>query len=49
MLLGGSKVFPITLGNGPPLAGKDPASGLNGWAEVEDQTNLCVEILPRKG
>ena len=34
MLLGGKTVFPITLGNGPPLEGNDPVSGLKAWTEV---------------
>jgi hypothetical protein len=34
MLLGGKTVFPITLGNGPPLTGHDPVNGGNGWGEV---------------
>ena len=47
MLLGGNTVFPITLGNGPPLAGKDPASGLNGWAEVASAGVKMLRVYPK--
>ena len=30
MILGGKEVFPITLANGPPMAGKDPVTGRDG-------------------
>lgn len=47
MLLGGKTVFPITLGNGPPLTGKDPASGANGWAEVAGAGVKMLRIYPK--
>src|SRR6476620_1670283 len=47
MLLGGKTVFPITLGNGPPLTGKDPASGLNGWAEVAAAGVKMLRVYPK--
>jgi hypothetical protein len=47
MLLGGKTVFPIGLGNGPPLAGKDPASGSNGWAEVASAGVKLLRVYPK--
>jgi hypothetical protein len=47
MLLAGRTVFPITLGNGPPLTGKDPASGLNGWAEVSAAGVKMLRVYPK--
>jgi hypothetical protein len=47
MLLGGKTVFPITLGNGPPLTGKDPAGGLNGWAEVAAAGVKMLRVYPK--
>lgn len=47
MLLGGKTVFPITLGNGPPLTGKDPVSGLNGWAEVAAAGVKMLRVYPK--
>ena len=48
MLLGGKTVFPITLGNGPPLEGKDPAcSGLKGWTEVARAGVKMLRIYPK--
>src|SRR6478672_13465453 len=47
MLLGGKTVFPITLSNGPPLTGKDPASGTNGWAEVAGAGVKMLRIYPK--
>ena len=46
MLLGGKTVFPITLGNGPPLTGKDPVSGGNGWAEVAAAGVRMLRVYP---
>jgi hypothetical protein len=47
MLLGGKSVFPITLGNGPPLTGKDPVTGLNGWTEVARAGVKMLRIYPK--
>jgi hypothetical protein len=47
MLLGGKSLFPITLGNGPPLAGKDPESGLSGWAEVAAAGVKMLRVYPK--
>ena len=47
MLLGGKAVFPITLGNGPPLVGKDPVNGLNGWTEVARAGVKMLRIYPK--
>lgn len=47
MLLGGKTVFPITLGNGPPLTGKDPVSGGNGWAEVAAAGVRMLRVYPK--
>jgi len=47
VLLGGKTVFPITLGNGPTLIGKDPASGLNGWAEVASAGVKMLRVYPQ--
>jgi hypothetical protein len=47
MLLGGKKVFPITLGNGPPLEGKEPVSGLKGWTEVSRAGVKMLRIYPK--
>src|SRR5439155_16520114 len=47
MLLGGKTVFPITLGNGPPLAGKDPVTGSNGWAEVVAAGVKMLRVYPK--
>ena len=47
MMLGGKTVFPITLGNGPPLTGKDPVTGLNGWAEVARAGVKMLRIYPK--
>jgi hypothetical protein len=46
MLLGGKTVFPITLGNGPPLTGKDPVSGGNGWGEVAAAGVRMLRVYP---
>jgi hypothetical protein len=47
MLLSGKAVFPITLGNGPPLTGKDPDSGMNGWAEVAAAGVKMLRVYPK--
>ena len=47
MLLAGKKVFPITLGNGPPLTGKDPVSGGNGWQEVAAAGVRMLRVYPK--
>jgi hypothetical protein len=47
MLLGGKTVFPITLGNGPPLTGKDPQTGLPGWAEVAAAGVKMLRVYPK--
>jgi hypothetical protein len=47
VLLGGKTVFPITLGNGPPLTGKDPVTGLNGWAEVAGAGVKMLRVYPK--
>jgi hypothetical protein len=47
MLLGGKTVFPITLGNGPPLTGADPVSGLNGWTEVARAGVKMFRVYPK--
>jgi hypothetical protein len=47
MLLGGETVFPITLGNGPPLTGKDPVSGLSGWGEVAAAGVKMLRVYPK--
>jgi hypothetical protein len=47
MLLGGKSVFPITLGNGPPVTGKDPQSGLNGWTEVARAGVKMLRVYPK--
>src|SRR5437868_2705413 len=46
MMLAGRPVFPITLGNGPPLTGKDPVTGLNGWAELAAAGVTMLRIYP---
>jgi hypothetical protein len=47
MLLGGKTVFPITLGNGPPFEGNDPASGLKGWTEVARAGVKMLRVYPK--
>src|SRR5213080_1238015 len=47
MLLGGKTVFPITLGNGPPLTGKDPVTGLSGWTEVAGAGVKMLRVYPK--
>jgi hypothetical protein len=47
MVLGGKTVFPITLGNGPPVTGKDPQSGLNGWTEVARAGVKMLRVYPK--
>jgi hypothetical protein len=47
MLLGGKTVFPITLAGGPPLTGKDPATGGNGWAEVANTGVTMLRVYPK--
>src|SRR5947208_16724129 len=47
MLLAGQQVFPITLGNGPPLTGKDPVTGANGWAEVAAAGVKMLRVYPQ--
>src|SRR2546421_9150869 len=47
MLLPGRRVFPITLGNGPPVTGKDPVTGANGWAEVAATGVKMLRIYPQ--
>jgi hypothetical protein len=46
MLLGGKTVFPITLGNGPPVDKNDPASGLRGWTEVARTGVKMLRVYP---
>jgi hypothetical protein len=47
MMLGGKTVFPITLGNGPPLMGKDPVTGSDGWAEVAAAGVKMLRVYPK--
>ena len=47
MLLGGKTVFPITLGNGPPLGGICPDNGLRGWTEVARAGVKMLRIYPK--
>lgn len=47
MLLGGKTVFPITLGNGPPFEGNDPASGLKGWTEIARAGVRMLRVYPK--
>jgi hypothetical protein len=47
VILGGTKVFPITLGNGPPLTGKDPVTGATGWAEVAAAGVKMLRVYPQ--
>ena len=47
MVLAGKTVFPITLANGPPLTGKDPVSGLNGWTEVASAGVKMLRVYPQ--
>jgi hypothetical protein len=46
MLLGGKKVFPITLSAGPPLGKTDPISGLDGWTEVARAGVHMLRVWP---
>jgi hypothetical protein len=46
MVLGGKTVFPITLGNGPPLASKDPGTGLDAWTEVAAAGVKMLRVYP---
>ena len=46
MVLGGKKVFPITLSGGPPL-GKDPATALDDWNEVAQAGVTMVRVYPK--
>jgi hypothetical protein len=47
VILAGKTVFPITLGNGPPLTGKDPATGLNGWTEIAAAGVKMLRVYPK--
>jgi hypothetical protein len=47
MLIGGKTVFPITLAGGPPLAGQDPVTGANGWAEVASSGVKMLRVYPK--
>jgi len=47
MLLGGKTVFPITLGNGPPLDGTCPDNGLKGCTEVSRAGVQMLRIYPK--
>ena len=47
MQLGGKTVFPITLGNGPPLDGTCPDNGLKGWTEVARAGVKMLRIYPK--
>ena len=47
MILGGKTVFPITLGNGPPLEGTCPDNGLRGWTEVARAGVKMLRIYPK--
>ena len=47
MMLGGKTVFPITLGNGPPLEGTCPDNGLRGWTEVARAGVKMLRIYPK--
>jgi hypothetical protein len=47
MQLGGKTVFPITLGNGPPLTSKDPVTGVNGWMEVARAGVKMLRVYPK--
>jgi len=47
VLLGGRRVFPITLANGPPRGGRDPVSGADGWAEVAAAGVKMLRIYPK--
>ncbi|HZQ64265.1 MAG TPA: hypothetical protein VFA66_03450 [Gaiellaceae bacterium] len=47
MVLGGKTVFPITLGNGPPLEGVCPDTGLRGWTEVARAGAKMLRIYPK--
>jgi hypothetical protein len=47
MLLGGKTVFPITLGNGPPMEGIEPVSGLRGWTEVARAGVTMLRVYPK--
>jgi hypothetical protein len=47
MKLGGRTVFPITLGNGPPLGGKDTVTGSDGWTEVAQAGVKMFRVYPK--
>ena len=47
MLLGGKTVFPITLGNGPPLDGDCPDNGLKACTEVARAGVKMMRIYPK--
>jgi hypothetical protein len=47
MLLGGKTVFPITLGNGPPMGATFPDNGLKGWTEVARAGVKMLRIYPK--
>src|SRR4029079_6021165 len=47
MMRGGKTVFPITLGNGPPLEGTCPDNGLRGWTEVARAGVKMLRIYTR--
>jgi hypothetical protein len=47
MLLGGKTVFPITLGNGPPVDGIEPVSRLKGWTEIARSGVKMLRIYPK--
>jgi hypothetical protein len=47
MLLGGKTVFPITLGNGPPVGADYPDGGLKAWTEVARTGVKMLRIYPK--
>lgn len=47
MMLAGKTVFPITLGNGPPLEATCPDNGLKGWTEVARAGVKMLRTYPK--
>lgn len=46
MLLGGKRVFPITLSGGPPMGTKDSVTGSDGWTEVAQAGVTMLRVYP---
>jgi len=47
VILGGKQVFPITLANGPPMAGTDPVTGRDAWGEVAGAGVDMLRVYPK--